>query len=72
MSLVERLAEKAADASVHGYVDIAPEERVRWWLNAIADELEAEHMRRHADMDYEGWHAASASWLRARAQGGDE
>ena len=35
MSLVERLADRAREEEAGGW----PEDRARWWLNAIADEL---------------------------------
>ena len=59
MSLVERLAEKFSKA-------LAPrtrDEEARWWLNAIADELDS-WMALHGY----GHHGASQlDWLRSQA-----
>lgn len=37
MTLIERLAEKENEQEV---TSMRREDRIRWWLNAIADELE--------------------------------
>ena len=68
--LVERLAAK--QAAKFG-VPLAEARRAdaRWWLNAIAEELEANRMtlptNEYAIGEYYGWGAASV-WLREQAE----
>ncbi len=60
--MVERLAEKWSDENHRG--DVFPDE-ARWWLNAIADELEAAMPDNDHDSDYYGF--GTADWLRTQA-----
>jgi len=66
MSMVERLAKKYADNNHGG--DINNEYHTRWWLNAIADELEQEFVKR--DVDYVSF-ASVGRWLRTQANTDD-
>ena len=59
--LVERLAEKWTN--VLRNENPLTDEVARWWLNAIADEMEAE--------DADRWYYA-ANWLRSQTTEGDE
>ena len=65
MSLVERLAEKRGPW-IHQNRDEA-----RWWLNAIADELDTngEDYRTHAGPHV---HSTSSDWLRSHASAGTQ
>lgn len=57
MSMVERLAERwEAWVESDEWVEVTPDVDARWWLNAIADELEEECPMEH----WAGWEAAVA------------
>jgi len=64
MSLVERLAAKQAE---HFAVPMSGNRRADaiWWLNAIAEELEAEDAKFSNDTPY----AQIARWIQANSEG---
>lgn len=71
MSIVERLATKWA-APIEGVpssmLDEPYAEQARWWLNAIAEELEAADPGSVIAGDPKRWHfSMSAAWLREQA-----
>ncbi len=60
--LVERLAEKRERFPRYAVIAGVDTEEARWWLNAIADEL---------DQDKDDSSAQTAHWLRAQASTGE-
>ena len=71
MSMVERLAKRSGDAlyaQLGGFSnhEEAHKENARWWLNAVADEIDAEGERRGRAWEYE-WHY-TADHLRNQAK----
>jgi len=65
MSLVERLAEKHWSdwADVAFDLEGVGERNARWWLNAIADELDVQEFSLVLDNQWD-----AARWLRAQAK----
>jgi len=67
MSLVERLAEKQANHFEISY-SMNRERDARWWINAIADELEREDARRTEVQRYKHLlNVPACRWLRIQA-----
>ncbi len=66
MSMVERLAEKYESEVLRlfRWQTLGHPNHIRWWLNAIADELNDHLQTQHAMNDYE-----VIEWLRAQANG---
>ena len=75
--LVERLAKKWDDAFAgQEYPEDDPERHemacadTQWWMNAIADELDAAMPDNDNDSDYYGF--GTAAWLRTQAETPDD
>ena len=74
MSLVERLAKDFAKWSADQGDVWDDEDASRWWLNAIADELDknGEDHRTTGRPGEPHLHSWSSGWLRSQAQENDE